>query len=155
MKTLRTVAFGAFLSFSFLYSAAQDHELPVQQPNFNKPQLFADLPQKITLKVTDLEVLFSLAVGTDVTTRFTPGYHFSGIVVSKSDASDPNVKSVVIRSPERENAIFTFTRVRGENGEFVYRGRIISKSGSDAFELVNENNEYVLQKKNYHEIIVE
>ena len=152
MKTFLTAIVGVFITLSSFYATAQE-KIPVNPTNYNKPRLFSDVPQKINLKVSDMEFLFSYSVGSSVSAKFSKDFHFKGIIVSKAD--DPVVTSVVIKSTNRQGAVFTFTRIKNENGNFIYRGRILSRENGDAFEIVNENGQYILQKKNDHELVLE
>jgi hypothetical protein len=154
MKTFKIIAICAVVSLGFLHSQAQG-KLPVNQPNYNKPKIFGDLPQKINLKVSDLESLFDVAVGTPVMTKLSPNFHYKGTVVSKSGDLKSSVRSVVLNSITSKGVVFTFTRIIKEDGSFVYRGRILSKESIDAYEIVNENGQYILEKKNYYEMVTE
>jgi hypothetical protein len=154
MKTLKTIAIGALFSLSYLCSAAQE-KIPINEPDYNKPKLFADLPQKMTIKVSDLESLFDLSVGTSVTARFATNFVLHGTIVSASGESESTVRSVVIKSTNRQGAVFTFTKITNTDGSLSYRGRILSKDNSDAYEIVKEDDQYVLLKKDYHELISE
>jgi hypothetical protein len=154
MKTFKTIALTALIGLGYLYPAAQE-KLPVNQPNYNKPKLFADLPQKMNLTVSDMESLFDVSVGSPVIAKLSKNFHFKGTIVSKSGNSKTPVRSVVIKSTTRQNAVFTFTRVADEEGNFIYRGRILSKESIDAYDIVKENDQYVLQKKNYYELVRE
>jgi hypothetical protein len=154
MKTLKTITICMALSLGFLYSGAQE-KLPFNQPDYNKPKIFDDLPKKINLKITDMDSLFDLAVGRSVMVKIAQNFHFKGTVVSKSGSSEDQVRSVVIKSNTKNNAAFTFTRIPTGNGSFVYRGRILSKESIDAYEIVKENDQYVLEKKNYYEMVRE
>jgi len=154
MKTLKLVAIGAFFSLCCFRSAAQE-KIPLNNPNYNKPKIFDDQPQKVNLKVADLESLFDLSVGSAVTAKFSKNFFLHGTVMSKSDDADVTVKSVIIKATNRKGAVFTFTRITGKDGSFTYRGRLLSRDSGDAFELVKENGEYFLEKKDYHEIIAE
>jgi hypothetical protein len=154
MKKLKAIAIGALLTVSYLHAGAQE-KIPLNEPDYNKPKLFADLPQKINLKIVDMESLFSAATGSSVSARLTDHFIFQGVVVSKSDDKDVTVRSVIVRSTNRLGAVFTFTKITGEDGSIVYRGRIISPRNSDAFELVNDKGQYVLQKTNYYDLVNE
>lgn len=110
-------------------------------------------PKKLDLKISDMEYLFGLPEGTAVTAKFSKEFYLQGTIVSK--ANDATVKSVVIKASNRQGAIFTFTKISDPNGSFVYKGRITSRNNSDAFEILKVNDQYVLQKKDYHEIIAE
>ncbi|HTM91676.1 MAG TPA: hypothetical protein VL095_04620 [Flavisolibacter sp.] len=160
MKTFKIIAICAVVSLGFLQSGAQEklhanEKLPINQPNYNKPKIFDDLPRKMNLKISDMESLFDLSVGTAVTAKLTQDFHFKGTVVSKAGNSESQVRSVVINSTNRKGAVFTFSRVVKEDGSFIYRGRILNKESIDAYEIVKENDQYVLVKKNYYEIVRE
>ena len=100
-----------------------------------------------------MEYLFDISVGSSVTAKFSRDFYLQGTVVSK--ATDASVKAIVIKATNRQGAVFTITRIRKPDGTDIYKGRILSKNNSDAFEIVKENDEYVLQKKNYYEMVRE
>jgi hypothetical protein len=154
MKTLRIIAICAALGLGFLHSGAQE-KLPINQPNYNKPKVFDDLPGKMNLKVSDMESLFDLSVGTLVTAKLTQNFHLKGTIVSKSGNSKSQVRSVVINSITRKGSVLTFTRITTEDGSFIYRGRILNKESIDAYDIVKEDDQYVLEKKNYYEMVRE
>jgi len=154
MKTLKTIVITALFGLSYFYSGAQE-KLPVNQPNFNKPKLFEDLPQKMNLTISDMESLFDFSVGTPVIAKLTKNFHVKGTIVSKSGDVKSAVRSVVINSTTRKGAVLTFTKIMNPDGNTIYRGRIISSESIDAYDIVKENGEYVLQKKNYYEMVRE
>ena len=127
----------------------------VNEPNYNRPKLFDDLPQKIILTISDMEPLFDLPVGTPVMAKLAKSFQFKGTIVSKSGNNGSSVRSLVIRSSTRQEAILTFTKVINDDKSFVYQGRIISMSSIDAYEIVKENDQYILQKKNFYEMVRE
>lgn len=154
MKTFKTIAFTALFGLSYFYSSAQE-KIPVNEPDYNKPKLFEDLPQKMNLTISDMESLFDLTVGTPVMAKLTKSFPFKGTIVSKSGTSESAVRSIVIKSTTRKDAVLTFTKIKNQDGSFIYRGRIISKESIDAYEIVKENDQYVLEKKNYYEMVRE
>ena len=152
MKRLFVIAIGAFSAFSSFDSAAQE-KLPINPTNYNKAKLFEDVPQKISLRVDEMEHLFEIEVGRAVTVKFSKDFYLMGTVVSTSQ--DASVRSMVMRATNRQGAVFTFSKIKDQSGSFVFRGRILSRDNGDAFEIVNENGQYSLLKKNDHEIIIE
>lgn len=155
MKKLHAVATGLLLFFSLLQASAQDHSLPLNEPDYNKPKLFADLPQKMNLRTAGLDNLFTTALGTSISVRVSDNLTWEGTVVSRSDAADAGSKSVVIRSTNRPGATFTFTRTQKADGSFAYLGRIMSRSNGDAYEIVQEDGQYVLSKKSLYDLMNE
>jgi len=154
MKTLKTIAFTALLGVSSLFSQAQE-KIPINQPDYNKPRIFADLPQRMNIVMSDMTSLFDLSVGTSVIAKLNKSFPFKGTIVSKSGGNGSPVQSVIIRSVTRQGAVLTLTKLTNADGSFVYRGRIISKESIDAYEIVKEDDLYVLQKKNYYEMVRE
>jgi hypothetical protein len=154
MKILKTGIICALFCACYFSSSAQE-ELPLNQPDYNKPNLFPDLPQKIKLRISNLEDLLELPVGASVKTFIADNFNFHGTVVSKSDANSTTVKSVIIKSTNRKGATLTFTKTIGADGTVKYLGRIMSLKNGDAFEIVKENDQYILQKKTLYELINE
>ena len=154
MKIRLPLVTGLLYIFFQLPAMAQGPVLP-REPDYNKPELFADLPDRLNLRVADLEPLFALPAGSRVDVRVADRFPFQGTVVSKSPAGQPSVQSVVIRSTNRGGAALTFTRVTLENGSHRYQGRILSLANGDAFEIIQVNGVYVLQKRKLHDLINE
>jgi len=154
MTLLKAVAFGLLMA-ACTSSFAQEQKLPVNEPDYNKPKLFADLPQRMDLHLTVLENIFQLQVGSAVRLQVTDALLFEGTIVSKSDAQDAGVKSIVIRSSNMMGATFTFTKTSTTSGTSSYIGRIMSRNNSDAYEIAMEKGQYVLQKKNLYDMISE
>ena len=150
MKKLKTVLSGVFLVACFS-SAAQEKTL--NEPDYNKPKLFADLPQRMLLKVSAMEPLFGAAIGDVISVKATENFSLEGAVVSKSE--DATVKSVVVRCSNRPGAIFTFTRTMNADGSTKFIGRMLNRNNGDAFEVAMENGQYVLLKKDLYDLIAE
>lgn len=154
MKKLKAIATGAFFILSAFFSQAQE-KAPFNNPDYSKPKLFADLPQKMNLKLIEAKSLLNLSVGASVNIQLTEQFHFKGMVVSKSNEKDASVSSIVIRSANREGATLTLTKIMNADGSFTFSGRILSLKNGDAFELVQEKGQYFFQKKNLYEMIAE
>lgn len=154
MKILKTGTLVVLLTVGCLQSFAQVQVIN-SEPNYNKPKLFSDLPQKMDLNVSDMEALFAVRVGNTIKVMATADFPVFGTVVSKSDERDVSVKTTVIRLSNRLGATFTFSRITKEDGSYVYRGRIMSINNGDAFEIINENGQYILLKKDLYDLISE
>jgi len=155
MKTVITAACCVLLSLTALTSFSQEKKIPINEPDYGKPRLFSDLPQKMTMDVVSLEPLFRFTVGNSVSVQLTSEFVLQGVVVSTSDINDASVKSVVVRSTNRQGAIFTFTKTTRTDGSFAYIGRMMSRNNGDAYEMALENGTYILQKKNLYDLISE
>ena len=154
MKVLKTSLIGVLFCVCYSGAFAQD-KLPLNEPDYNKPHLFSDLPKKMKLRISDMEGLLDLPVGASVKTFLSDHFNFHGTVVSKSDAGSTTVKSVVIKSTNRKGATLSFTRVTNPDGTIKYLGRVMSFKNGDAYEIVQEGDEYIFQKKNLYDIINE
>ncbi|MEJ7912557.1 MAG: hypothetical protein WKF70_05335 [Chitinophagaceae bacterium] len=153
MKSLRNGCFSLLLTLCLCNCFAQS-PAPVTEPDYNKPKLFASLPQSVNIKVELLSNLFSVQEGNAVSINL--GVHvYSGIVVSRSDVADKETQSVVVRSTNYAGSALTFTRGFTREGEVFFRGRILSRAHSDAFELQIQNNEYYFIKKHQLRIMNE
>jgi hypothetical protein len=155
MKRLKTVTLLVTFIVAMLHGIAQESKPPLNSTDYHKPKFYADLPEKATLRVSDLESLLYLPVGAKVNTMVTSRFPLVGTVISTSGPTDPNVKSVVIRSANRRGTMFTFTRITEEDGSYSYNGRLLNKAAGDAMEIVKEGKAYVIRKKPSHEIIAE
>jgi len=154
MKTLQTGVICMLLLLCASTATAQ-RKIPLNEPDHNKPHLFSDLPQKMPLRLQDMENLFRLKVGATVNTFLTDHFHFVGTVVSKSDPEQNGYSTVVIRATNRQGAFLTFTKTLGSDGVWKYRGRMISPKNGDALEITQENNQYVFHKKTYYDLVNE
>ena len=155
MKKLKAGAFGALLSLCCIHAIAQDAKVPLNEPDRNKPSLFADLPEKMDLRLNDMEKLFQPAMGSRVSVQVSDQFIFEGTMVSRADATDASSHSVVFRSTNRPGATLTFTRTTSADGKMIYIGRIMSMHNGDAFVIRSEDGHYILQKKELYDLISE
>ena len=154
MKILKTGALCVLTCLCYAHASAQSLS-PVNEPDYNKPKVFADLPNKMGLNAQSLDALLNFEVGGKVQYAIAPAFNFQGVVVSKSDAADLSSKTVVIKSVNRQGATLTFTRNLNADGTYTYRGRIISFKHGDAFEVTEDNGQLVLLKKSLYEMFNE
>ena len=156
MKNLCLVVMAVLATLCSLPSSAQKIQaksVSVNEPDYNKPKLFADLPDRINFNPTTFANLFDKQIGESVTVPVSETFNFSGQVVSKSD--DPKSTSIVVRSTNRLGARLIFTKITGDNNSVNYIGRIISLKHGDSFEIVSENNQYYFKKKGIYDLMTE
>ena len=149
-------AFSVCMTFCSLCSVAQsvqNRSVSVNEPDYNKPKLFGDLPDSINFDPPYFSALFNTQVGQSVTLSDIPGFTISGQVVSKADGQ--NSASVVVRLANRPGARLIFTKLTGANNSIKYLGRIISLKHGDSYEIVSENDQYYLKKKTINELVTE
>lgn len=155
MKNLSIAVLGICCMLCQLCSFAQinHYKVPINEPDYNKPKLFADLPDRVEFNPENLSNLFALPVGQSVNVPIGTGFNFSGKVVSRSD--DPKSLSVVIRSTNRLGARLVFTKVTDTGNTVKYIGRMFSLQHGDSYEIVSENNQYYFKKKGLYDLISE
>jgi len=125
----------------------------VNEPDYNKPKLFGDLPERINFDPTVLSALLNTQVGQSINLAVTSVFRISGQVVSKAD--DQNSTSVVVRLINRQGARLIFTKLTDPNNSVKYIGRIISLKHGDSYEIVLENDRYYFKKKGIYDLITE
>jgi hypothetical protein len=152
MKTLSNFALSALLTVCSLASTAQ--KIPINEPDYNKPKLFNDLPEKFPLDLKLIDALLLEQHGKSVQV-ILDDLSFHGVVVSKSNIKDKEFQSTVIRLTNRSGAVLNLVKLFEPDGTVSYRGRIISHKHGDAFEVTYEKGQYVFVKKSYHDLFNE
>lgn len=158
MKSLRTSVLCAVMALSAIGSFAQGSttNVPINEPDYNRPKLFAGLPDKIQVNTTAISTLFNTGVGQPATIALSADnqQRFSGQVISTGSKSQ-GVQTVVIRSTNFAGATFSISKTSKADGSVTYRGRIISFKHGDFYDLVNQDGQYVLVKKNFYDLVNE
>lgn len=158
MKNLRTLAVCVSVLLYNLNGMAQTTAaIPINEPDYNKPKLFSNLPDKIPVSIDELSNLFAAVIGSQVSVS-VPGpanAQFNGEVVSAVSKYGNSMKSVVIRSSNYNGARFTVSKITAADGKVSYTGRIISFQHGDLFELKKQDNDWVLEKKDFHQLVNE
>lgn len=155
MRNLQLPGFCLSLLLFCAIASAQE-KIPVNEPDLRKPKLFSSLPDKIPVHILDLQSLVNTETGKEVslTLENNTSTVFSGRVVSATRKYN-NISSVVIRSGNFNGATFTLSSSIHPNGTVKFTGRIISLKSGDLYELQNIDSQYMLVKKNYHDLIAE
>ncbi len=140
-------------------ASAQNEKIPINEPDYNKPRLFSNLPGRIGVSLSELELLVEAPVGSrtrmNLAAETVSSYAFDGDVVSAVSKYENRIQSVVIRSSNFNGASLTVSKIRLDDGTFTYTGRIISFQHGDLFELKQEAGGWVFVKRNYYELINE
>ena len=153
---MRTIFTSIFSMLFILFSQAQvQGNSPVKEPDYNKPKMFADLPEVMELKTADLELLVDLPMGGNINSVMVDGFPMKGVVVSKSGDAASAVKSIVVRLINRPGSTFCVSKVKTENGQTKFIGRVISMNNSDAFEIALLDDKYVLRKLHLFDLVNE
>lgn len=154
MKNLLHGTICLLLLLSCIISTAQKN-LPVKEPDINRPSLFKNLPAKINCQINNLEFLLESPIGKKVSIHIADDVQFIGMVSSVSTQNNNSLKSVVIRSSNLQGAALTFSKVTREDGSTYFTGRIISFQHADVYEITNEKGQYAFVKKGFYDMINE
>jgi len=152
MKTLTNGILCLFFSCTFIAATAQP---PVNEPDYNKPKLFQDVPERLNVRLHDFEKLLDAPLGKSINIPLHGMASLNGHVVPKSEITDTRVQSVVVKLTNRKGANFTFTRILNDEGHFEYSGRIISREHGDCLEIVLDHGQYVFRKVGLHDLLAE
>jgi len=158
MNYLKLYGFSLSFIFCCTISFAQDRVV-LKEPDHNKPSLFTSFPDKIPVDINELKNLFSntAAKGKEVNLQFIdkklPG--FNGKIISATSKYNNTLRSVVVSSTRFNGATLTFSLSTTTDGTVRYSGRIVSFQHADLFVLENQNGQYFLIKKKFHELINE
>ena len=157
MKNLRTAASCVSISLYSLSSVAQTGDIPINEPNLNKPKLFQNLPDIIPVKMNNITVLMGAEVGRPVSLSLSDAtvFQFEGIIVSSVSKYENTIQSIVIRSTNFPGATLTVSRITDDTGNISYIGRMLSMQHGDMFELKNENSQFLLVKRKFYDLVNE
>lgn len=158
MKNLRNIsACLSIVLFSICSSAQTGNTVKVNEPNYNKSKLFQELPEKIHVSMDNISSLFNGEIGGTVTLNLSgdESLRFTGDVVSTVSKYENSIQSMVIRSTNYPGARLTVSKLTDANGNISYTGRIISMQHGDLFELKNDNNQLILVKRKFHDLVNE
>ncbi len=157
MKNLKLAGLGLAMIYCCAISA-QEQKVPLNEPNYNKPLLFAELPDKIPVDGAYLKNLLTGTndLGKDVQFRLANSKvdHFSGKVISAA-GKETGAPSVVIRSSNFNGATLSISEVTLPDGTMTYRGHIISMQHGDLLELQIIDGQYYFVKRKFHDLINE
>lgn len=157
MKSLCTTAFCVCVTIFSLSATGQNEKVLVNQPDLNKPKLFASLPDKITVSSDNLNNLFASSIGRSVNVDMTDNHAlgFEGEVISTTSKYDNSIQSIVIRSTNYNGARLTISKITSADGVVSYSGRIMSMQHDDIYELKKEADNFVLVKRKFNDLVNE
>lgn len=155
MKNFRTALLCACLSLYGFCAMAQNNPTPlVNEPDYNKPQLFAGIPENILVNIGKLAEILNAKVGSPVDISIGEVLPFKGRVVSLAKHDLENLTSIVARSTNLAGATLTLSRVIVE-GKVMYSGRILSLQHGDLLELQQKEGNYMFVKRKLYDLMNE
>ena len=157
MKNLCTLAISVCVTLSSITAFAQQQRIPINEPDYNKPRLFQNLPDFIPVTIDRLNALLNTELSRPVNTNLSEKAElpFAGQVVSRVSKEGNKIQSVVVKSSNFNGATLTILKITAEDGTVTYSGRLISFQHGDAYVLKNEDGHYSLVKKDFYELVNE
>lgn len=160
MSIRKTAGVTLLLCLCALVSVAQENktQIPLREPDYNKPKLFDQLPSKVAVQVEDLQSLLQLPAETKTARLQIQGGKtntLSGEITSSANKYNGGLRSIVFRSNEFRGATVTLSAVTDEHGQVRYTGRIISMQHGDLLELKQEKGQYYFVKRDFYDLVNE
>lgn len=157
MKNLRTCVLCACITIIHASSFAQNNDVPINEPDRNKPKMFQNLPEYFPVNVDNLLSMLTSQTGADISVNLSDEstLPFEGKVVSSASKYDNTIYSVVIRSTNFEGAKLTISRITNPDGSIKYSGRLMSMKHGDLYELQTRENRLFLVKRNFYDLVNE
>ncbi len=157
MKNLRILMLSACMMLCSLLTIAQEQKIPVNDPDYNRPKLFNNLPEKIPFNPETFFNLQNKQAGSSISISLSEetSIPFEGILVSSAEQFEGKMRSVVIRSTNYSGATFSMSKLINENGNITYTGRWISFKHGDIYVLQQSEGHYILVKKNFYDLVNE
>lgn len=157
MKNLRILMLSACMMLCSLFTMAQEQKIPVNEPDYNRPKLFNNLPEKIPFNPDSFLGLQNKQAGTSISISLSDAQSipFEGTLVSSVNQNNGQVQSIVIRSTNYNGATFSISKVTKDDGSIVYSGRLMSFRHGDLYVLQQLDGHYMLVKKNFYDLVNE
>jgi hypothetical protein len=159
MKNPRTYVLCACITLCSLFSAAQGQKFVLNEPDYNKPHLFDNLPEMIPVSVDNLNSLVNSKPGASINTTFSNDVNsvsFEGKVVSAVSKYEDKVQTVMIKSTNYNGASLYISKVITDDGTIKYNGRLMgSFQNGDQYVLQQKDGGFALVKKNFYDVINE
>lgn len=157
MKNLRTPVLCLCAMLFSLCSFAQNEKDPINEPDYKKPKLFSNLPDKIPVSIDKINDLLGTPLGHVASLKLaeSSAIQFDGEVISKTSKYENSIQSIIIRSTNFNDARFTISKITKADGSVSYTGRIISFQHGDLYELQNQGGQFVLVKRKFYDMVNE
>ncbi len=144
------------ISFLYISVISMAQVPPVNEPDYSRPALFNNLPDTVAVDEADILSLFNRSLGEQVQLKMTNTFFYQGSIKSIVIYENPRRISLVIKSSNKLGSALYISKITEINGRVLLRGRIISNTHIDAYDLAySEVTGYRLQKINYYKLVSE
>jgi hypothetical protein len=144
------------ISFLYISVICMAQAPPVNEPDYSRPALFNNLPDTVAVDEADILSLFNRSLGEQVQLKMTNTFFYQGSIKSIVIYENPRRISLVIKSSNKLGSALYISKITEINGQVLLRGRIISNTHIDAYDLAySKVTGYRLQKINYYKLVSE
>ncbi|MBI5856177.1 MAG: hypothetical protein HZB42_00900 [Sphingobacteriales bacterium] len=157
MKNLRAPMLCACLMLCSFFAISQTDKTPINEPDYNRPKLFNNLPERISFNPESFFSFQNKQAGSDVRVSLSDKQQipFEGTLVSSGENIPGKAQSLVIRSTNYNGATLSLSKRVNEDGSVTYIGRLLSFKHGDLFVLQQSEGHYELVKKNFYDLVNE
>lgn len=159
MKNLRIPVLCACITLCSFFSAAQTQKFIINEPDYNKPRQFDNLPEVILVSIDNLNSFVNSKPGVIINTPLSKDAKtapFEGRVISSVSKYEDRVQTVLIKSTNYNGATLYISKVKTEDGTIRYNGRLMTGfQNGDLYVLRQKESGFELVKKNYYDVINE
>ena len=158
MKNLRTAVLCLCITLTSAISFAQNqNDVPINEPDRNKPKLFQHLPEYFPVNVDNINSMLNSQTGNNISLNLSAesSLQFEGRVISNASKYENSIYSVVIKSTNFEGARLTLSKIINPDGSIKYTGRLMSLQHGDLYELQTRENRLFLVKRNLYDLVNE
>lgn len=150
----RSVLFALLMVFIHHTVYAQQDFL--KEPDRNRPALFSNVPETVSIPVSLLDHVSSLVTGSPVDILLGETFHYKGTVVSSTVQNEGKLLTVIVTSPTLPGSFLTLSRVVHDDKTISYVARILSFQHADCMVLKkNTDHSYSFIKKKFYDIVGE
>ena len=136
---------------------SQSQTVGINENREKKQGLFLQLPDTIPVEVSSLQALLRLQAGSEVVMNlsFSRRHPLEGTVVASSDQQNGKRRSVSVRTPANEGAVFHLSKTILDDGRELYRGTWMHRDYNEIYVLSQTGSEYLLLKKKFKDLVME
>jgi len=150
----KSVLFALLMVFIHCSVSAQQDFL--KEPDRNRPSLFRNVPETVSIPVTLLDHVSSLATGSPVDISLGETFHYKGTVASSTVQNEGKLLTVIVTSPTLPGCFLTLSRVVHDDKTISYIARILSFQHADCMVLKEHaDHSYSFIKKKFYDIVGE
>ncbi len=145
------------LSVSIVTTAQSEINFPSgREKHDRKPQLFAHLSQRFSVKAGFVNDLMNLKINDPLNVVVTEGFAFNGKIISKTSEGN-GLETIIAESQHRKGLLLSVSRYTKPDGSIEYSGIITSRDISDIILMEKDaiTGNYQWTRKNISQMIVD